>query len=196
MDKEKMKTWNKKSSKIGLGISLAYISVVIMFLLSPIIGAGGGTSTVAGSVTVQNACAFTTDNSAITYGGSTGLTPYPSAANTLANGNFLKVTDTGDATSNILINGASSTWASGGNNFGVTNTVYASASHSYFVYPANTWSTANAANGNVIALTSVQEDTTIPVNTLSPNTIYTGLQVPASQAGGTYTLTIDITSSC
>ena len=140
-------------------------------------------------------CSFTTNVAGVTYGGSLGITE---GTNTLANANAIAITDTGTSSSNILINGANELWSNTLNSYSFfdQNTIYSSASQSYFVYPANTWSTANPANGNVIALTSVQEDTTIPVNTLSPNTIYTGLNIPTSQPGALYVLTIDLTSSC
>ena len=185
-----MEKWNKSISRLGL---VSILAILVATVLAPLSLGAGGTSTVTGQVTVNNACAFTENVAGVTYGGAGGMTE---GANTLANSNSVAVTDTGDASSNILINGASTTWSSGGNNFYVENTIYSSASHSYFVYPANTYSAANAANGNVIALTGVQQDSMITVNTVSANTFFTGLNIPLNQAAGTYTITIDITSSC
>ncbi len=73
-------------------------------------------------------------------------------------------------------------WISGGNNFGVSNTVWDATSDSSFV-------------GNVLSLISSNTGILIPASSGS-NSIYFGLRIPAGQVAATYTQNIVITNVC
>ena len=156
---------------------LALYVLLVSSLLGWMVGnvlAAGNTDAISASVTINNYCTFTVSNTAISFG---SLNP---GANTLTTSNTVTVTDTGNLGSNILTSGTSWTYAS--NNFGVQNTVWsASGSTAY-------------GSGTVLTLSSV--DSKIVVTTSTANSIYYGLGVPAGQAPGTYSQTINIISSC
>ena len=154
---------------------MAISSAIIGWMIGSamLVMAGGNSSPVTASVTINNYCAFTVGNTAINFG---ALNP---GSNTIYSSNVITVTDSGNLGSNILTSGNSWTFAS--NTFGVTNTV---------------WSSANVLYGSGTALTGTSADTAIVVTTSATNSIYFGLGVPAGQAPGTYSQTIEIISSC
>lgn len=157
-------------------------------LLRSVFGAGG-TDTVTGTLTVNHYCSFTTnvDSTGVNFGGAAGLNP---GTNTIGTSNAIAVTDTGNLASNILVSG--SNWNSGSQNFHVTNTIWSATSNSAF----NPGSVIGSLETNEIYLTGTSTDTQIPVNTVSANYIYLGVSVPAGQAPGTYSQTINVISSC
>ena len=161
---------NKKSVLVPIIIAGVFFGSIAGLLF-----AGGGTDAVTASVTINNYCTFTVSNTAINFG---SMNPGTTTATT-ANG-VVTVTDTGNIGSNILTSGTS--WAFNSNTFGVTNTVWSPSSSTVY------------ASANL--LTGSSFDTKIVVTTTATNTIYYGLGIPAGQAPGTYSQTIDVISTC
>ena len=160
---------NKKSALVPIIIASVFFGSIAGLLF-----AGGGTDAVTASVTINNYCSFTVSNSAINFG---SMNP---GANTVTTANAITVTDTGNIGSNILTSGSS--WVFNSNTFGVTNTVWSTSS-------STAYASANLLTGSTV-------DTKMIVTTATPNTIYYGLGIPAGQAPGTYSQTIDVISSC
>ena len=152
--------------------------------------AAGGTDAVTGTLTVNHYCVFTTntDVSGITFAGAAGLNP---GTNTIGTVNTIAVTDTGNLASNILTSG--SNWNYNANTFNVQNTIWSPGANTLFS-PGTVAS--NSAVDNEVYLTGTTSDTHIPVNTVGANSIWYGVAVPAGQAPGTYTQTINVISSC
>ena len=161
---------NKKSLLVPIIIAGVFFGSIAGLLF-----AGGGTDAVTASVTINNYCTFTVSNTAINFG---SMNPGTTTATT-ANG-VVTVTDTGNIGSNILTSGNS--WVYNSNSFGVQNTVWSGSS--------------STAYASATPLTITSTDTGIVVTTTAPNTIYYGLGIPAGQAPGTYSQTIDVISSC
>ena len=157
-------------------ITLFALSIlsILAFLIGNVFASGGNTNAISATVTVNNYCAFVTSNTAINFG---SMNPGTTTATT-ANG--ITVTDTGNIGSNILTSGNS--WVYNSNSFGVQNTVWSGSS--------------STAYASATPLTITSTDTGIVVTTTAPNTIYYGLGIPAGQAPGTYSQTIDVISSC
>lgn len=158
---------NKKSLVI-LSFAILFSSLGVKYYY-----AVGNTAQVTGTVLVNTACVFSTNSAAINFG---ALNP---GTNTVGTPNTILVTNIGNTNSNILVSG--SNWNNGGQNFNVANTVYNSVTTTTF--PS-------------IRLSGSSTDTLIPVNTVSGNTIFFGLGIPAAQASGTYSQTINVISSC
>ena len=160
---------NKKSALVPIIIASVFFGSIAGLLF-----AGGGTDAVTASVTINNYCSFTVSNSAINFG---SMNP---GANTVTTANAITVTDTGNIGSNILTSGT--TWTFGSNTFGVQNTVWSPSS-------TTAYASANVLTGSAV-------NTNIIVTTTATNTIYYGLGIPAGQAPGTYSQTIDVISTC
>ena len=157
-------------------VMMALTIIFAVLFVAPLLFAGGSTVSISGSVTVPNNCLFATDNSAITFGGASGV---QTGTNTLT-ANVIKVTDGGNYATNILVSGTDWTWASSS----VSNTFY-----------ANTLN-VGITDPRVARLSGASVDTKIPVNLISANAIYFGVNVPTGTSPGTYTQTISIISSC
>ncbi len=158
-----------KKSKLASGLSI----LAIFGLVAGIVLATGTTDLVSASVTINSYCSFTVSNTAIDFG---SLFP----GNTIPTDNVITVSDTGNIGSNILTSG--SNWAFASNTFGVTNTV---------------WSpTSGTTYASATPLTGTTTDTKIVVTTTTSNDIYYGLGIPAGEAPGTYSQTINVISSC
>ena len=149
-------------------------SILVWLAGNAFASGGGNTNAISATVTVNNYCAFVTSNTAINFG---SMNPGTTTATT-ANG--ITVTDTGNIGSNILTSGNS--WVYNSNSFGVQNTVWSASS--------------STAYASATPLTITSTDTGIIVTTTATNTIYYGLGIPAGQAPGTYSQTIDVISSC
>ena len=157
-------------------------AVISSVALATVFYAGGNTSSVTASVTINNYCSFTTNVAGINFIVSGGP-----GTNTGTETNTIAVTNTGNLATNILVAGAggganNGNWIYASNSFYVTNTVW-----DY---------TASTAYASANPLTTTSTDTHIPVNTVSANTISFGLAIPAGQAPGTYSQTISIISTC
>ncbi len=136
-------------------------------------------NTLAVSANVQGACYISLNPTTVNFG-----SVYASANVPVNN----LVTDTdggGNVAASVLVDGTS--WVSGSNNFGVSNTLW----------NANTQSTytGNQLTGS-LAITGI----TVPAPTQSSpsasNSIYFGVGVPGGTAGGIYQQTITIENSC
>lgn len=160
---------NKRSILVPIVITGVFFGSIIGILF-----AGGNTDAVTASVTINNYCSFTVSNTAINFG---SMNP---GANTITTANDITVTDTGNIGSNILTSGNS--WTFGSNSFGVQNTVWSASSSTTY--------------GAATPLTGSSVDTHIVVANSASNSIYYGLGIPAGQAPGTYSQTIDVISSC
>ena len=162
---------NKKSALVPIIIAGVFFGSIAGLLFAGV----GGTDAVTASVTINNYCTFTVSNTAINFG---SMNPGTTTATT-ANG-VVTVTDTGNVGSNILTSGT--TWTFGSNTFGVQNTVWSPSS-------TTAYASANVLTGSAV-------NTNIIVTTTATNTIYYGLGIPAGQAPGTYSQTIDVISTC
>ena len=152
--------------------AIAIMLAVDIMGLSPALNfATGSSNTVAASLVVPNTCIPEVSNTAITF----PSTQPGGFANTA---NDVTITNFGNAASNVLASGTS--WVAGSNNFGVTNTL---------------WSATSGANIGT-QLTGSAVDTKIVTNSGASNNIYFGVNVPVSQAAGTYSQTITISTSC
>ncbi len=130
----------------------------------------------SGTLTIvsgSNTCSFTTSNSVINFG-------LINPGNVIATQNAILITNTGNTPSNVLLSGNS--WAFGTNTFGVTNTVWS-------------WS-INVPYITANALTSTEYDTEVTLGASNSKDIYFGIGIPAGEAPGTYSQTINIISSC
>ncbi|MGI0100572.1 MAG: hypothetical protein ACREBH_02535 [Candidatus Micrarchaeaceae archaeon] len=188
---------DQKKRKHRKELTLVFASMAVFLVLMyagvlstyVVFGAGGGTDAVTGKLTVNHYCSFTTnvDAAGITFGGLGGLNP---GTNTIGTTNVITVTDTGNLASNILVSG--SNWNYNSNSFDVENTVWSATTNTAF----SPSSVIGSLETNEIYLTVISTDTNIPVNTLSSNSIFFGVAVPAGQSPGTYTQTINVISSC
>jgi hypothetical protein len=162
-------------------------SIFIYFELQGIAYGGGGTDAIAGTLLINHYCVFSTnvDTGGIAFGGSTGFNP---GTNTIGTVNSIGVTNSGNLASNILTSG--SNWNYLSNSFYVTNTVWSGTANSV-------WSPVIILGGaNEIRLTGASVDTRVTVNSISPNSIWLGVSIPAGQAPGIYTQTINVISNC
>lgn len=201
--KNKTSIWKKSSSRIGLVLTLAYISAVVTMLLSPFIGAGGGAATIADQLTAVTTCAFTTSNSAVNFGSLTiGTNTYGTDFNFPYN--VVTITDTGTSSSNILISGTN--WANGGSTFTVTNTVWGTLVAGTKLTANNLWNPQNTVGLTPLSYSSNVEyelangggtlDTMALVTTTVTNSLVFGVNVPTTAVSGTYTSNLIFTSAC
>jgi hypothetical protein len=183
---------NNKRYLIGIVIAM---SAIILSFSAYFAYATSYTDTLTGQLNVNHYCAFSSnvDGGGILFGGAAGLNPN---ANTIGLSNTVAVTDTGNLNSNILVQGtgaalyANGNWVYGTNTFGVSNTIWGPTSNTAF-------SPGSVVGGaNEVYLTAGLVDTHIPVNTVSANSIYWGVSVPAGQINGNYISNILVSSSC
>ena len=174
MNKDMITSFFKRFSRVGAAI----LSIFTLLTSIGLVWAYTNTSALSGSVTVNHYCAFAANVAGVNFGGVAGMNP---GTNTGTMSNTIGVTDTGNLASNILTDGSGS-WTYNANTFGVQNTVYSSS--------------ISTSYGAGTVLTTSSTDTFIPVNTASANAISYGMAIPAGQAPGTYTLTINLISSC
>ncbi len=99
-------------------------------------------------------------------------------SNTLTD-NAILDTNSGNANADMFVYGTN--WASGSNNFGVSNTL---------------WDATSQATYAGTALTLSAASTGITVSSTSSNDIYFGVGVPGGASYGTYSQTITIENSC
>jgi hypothetical protein len=137
-----------------------------------------GTNVIGANLVIPNTCIPIINNAVINFGGSVGSGTFVPTSNNVNVINF------GNAAANIFVGGGN--WASANNAFWVSNTL---------------WSRFNAFANNIIgtqmANTFIGADTQIPIlQNGAGNTIWFGLNVPGTQATGTYTQTINIMLSC
>ena len=152
--------------------AIAILLAVDILGFSPALSfATGSSNTIAASLSVPNTCVPEVSNTAISF----PSTQPGGFANTA---NVVTVTNFGNAASNVLVSGTS--WVAGANSFGVTNTL---------------WSATSGANIGT-QLTGSAVDTKIVAAAGASNSIYFGANVPVSQAAGTYSQTITISTSC
>ncbi len=185
----------KLMNRIGLVVALvAILSAVFGIIMAY---GNGNTAAVTGTLTVNTFCAFTTNVAGVTF--SSGVAQYAGTFvppdNTIGTSNTVNVINTGVTNSNILVSGTDCSWVTGS----VSNTIWATKTHSYFVIPANVYTLTNALQGNEIQLSTSTSDTgEVVSNTLNSNgnTLYLGVGVPSGIAPATYTQTIDVLSSC
>jgi hypothetical protein len=175
-----MRRKNSGMYAVALSAVLSLIVFVSYLIISPeitVVHATTGSNAVGANVFVANTCIPTlyNGNTVINFG---SVAPGVSLAAT----NAETVNNFGNAPSNIYVDGGN--WVFASNSFLVGNTIWALTS-----------------GGTATQLTNAFVDTKIPVNLNNGvgNTIYFGVNVPATQAASapsSYTQTINIMLSC
>ncbi len=161
----------------------------LSILCAAFVYAGGGTNGISMSLTVPNSCTFSLNsNTAIAFGS------ISSGTNTIGTSNVIAVTNSGANPSNIFTDG--NNWASGGNNFGVANTFFASAVNTLYNPVANTLGYDGYVANVEVELSTTQLDTLTQVTAGATGHIWYGVAVPSGQIGGSYAQTTNVISSC
>ena len=157
----------------------ALISMFSLMIFGSVFAFASSSSNVAANVVVTSVCYTSPTPSSITFGTTSPNTNIPT--------NVL-VTDQdvgGNIASYMFVSGT--TWASGSNTFGISNTTWDASSQSTYT---GTHLSSTASNTAIL----------IPAPTISTSTtsndIYFGLAVPSATPPGTYTQTITIENSC
>lgn len=179
----------KLSAVIAI-VALAVLSLaLITFIQAPQVSyAGTLSNTVSASATVSSVCYITLTPTSINFGS------IASGANVLTN---VQVTDNdinGNAAANVLIGGGTGpvspyngVWVSGGNSFGIANTLFSGASQASYTGTAVT---------NTLTLTTIYVGAPTQASPFVANSIYFGLNIPGGTAAGSYTTNIVIENSC
>jgi hypothetical protein len=176
-----MRRKNSGMYAVALSAVLSLIVFVSYLIISPEITVvhAGGTNAVGANVFVANTCIPTlyNGNTVINFGSVAPGVSLP-ATNAETVNNF------GNAPSNIYVDGGN--WVFASNSFLVGNTI---------------WAPTNGGTATQLTSTYPPIDTKIPVNLNNGvgNTIYFGVNVPATQAASapsSYTQTINIMLSC
>ena len=162
-----------------LAYMAALASILSLVFFGSVSAFASSSSNVAANVVVTSVCYTSPTPNSISFG---TMSP-----NTNAPTNVL-VTDQdigGNIASYLFVSG--STWSSGSNTFGISNTTWDASSQSSYT---GTHLSATASNTAIL----------IPAPTIgtptTSNSIYFGLAVPTATPPGTYTQTITIENSC
>ncbi len=169
-----------RSRILGVAIAAGIASGVFLALLALQLGVQVAYATnqiapnVILSLTVPAGCEISLNTQSISFGTITA------SQNSLTTSQNVLDTNGGNGGAVIAVSG--SNWVSGGNNFGVSNTVYSSSSSTSY------------ASGT--ALTLIPANTAIVVGSSSSTNVWFGLGIPAGQVASTYSQNIIITNVC